>query len=193
MADSVDVLSTLKIVYSIYAWIVISLIAWFAYNIMRDGSKEGAKPAIFYTYIAILVVIGTGLHFLTYNTVPWVPYDLNRHKIKPDKVFHITYKDHTITIEDEKPMLIHCGDKVVFDAKSEDLTYGFGIFRQNGTMVAQMQVVPGSRNDLLWIFDKNGVYNIKSTEYSGPKGAFMEVKDAIRVIGCMTYDRYSMK
>jgi len=182
MADSLDVLSTLKIVYTIYAWIVISLIGWFAYNIVRDGKKEGAKPAIFYTYIAILVIIGTGLHFLTYNTVPWVPYDLNRHKITPDKVFHIIYKDHKIILP-QKPMLINCGDKVVFDAKSEDLTYGFGIFRQNGTMVTQMQVVPGSRNDLLWIFDKNGVYNIKSTEYSGPAGAYMEVKDAIKVVG----------
>jgi len=192
MADSVDVLSTLKIVYTIYALIAISLIGWFGYNITRDGTKKGPSRAIFYTYIAVLVVIGTGLHFLTYNTVPWVPYDLARHKIKPDKVFHITYKDHQIILE-ENPMIIHCGDKVVFDAKSEDLTYGFGIFRQNGSMVTQMQVVPGSRNDLLWIFDKNGVYNIRSTEYSGPKGAQMVVKDAIKVIGCKEFDRYSMK
>ena len=193
MADSIEVLHTLKVVYTIYVLIALSLIGWFAYRIRQDGKKEGVKPAIFYTYIATLVVIGTGLHFLTYNTIPWVRYDLKRDHITPDKVFHITYKDHKIILEDEKPMLIHCEDKVVFDAKSEDLTYGFGIFRQNGSLVAQMQVVPNSRNDLLWIFDKNGVYNIKSTEYSGPKGAFMEVKDAIRVIGCLDYDKYSMK
>jgi len=190
MADSIDVLGTLKIVYTIYALIVISLIAWFAVRITQEGKKTIVKPAVFYTYVATLVVIGTGLHFLTYNVVPWVPTDLNRAHIKPDRVFEITYKDHEI-IPKENPMRVQCGEKVVFEAVSEDLTYGFGIFRKNHTMVAQMQVVPGSKNDLMWEFHKNGVYYIRSTEYSGPKGAQMIVLDAIVVSGCSDYDKYS--
>jgi cytochrome c oxidase subunit 2 len=51
-------------------------------------------------------------------------------------------------------------------------------------MVAQMQVVPQSRNDLMWKFDRNGTYYIRSTEYSGPKGATMIAKDALVVTGC---------
>ena len=51
-------------------------------------------------------------------------------------------------------------------------------------MVFQMQVVPGHRNDILWEFDKNGVYTIRSTEYSGPKGVFMIIEDAVEVSGC---------
>ena len=71
-----------------------------------------------------------------------------------------------------------------FNAISNDLTYGFGIFRADHTLVAQMQVVPQSRNDLMWQFGKNGTYYVRSTEYSGPKGAKMIAKDAIVVTGC---------
>ncbi|SFP54752.1 cytochrome C oxidase subunit II [Hydrogenimonas thermophila] len=191
MADSIDVLSTLKLVYTIYALIVISLIGWFALRIMQDGKKEGAKPVVFYAYIGVLVAIGTGLHFLTYNVVPWVPIDLDRANLKADKTFHITYKDHKIEL-DEKPMKVECGKKVVFEVVSEDLTYGFGLFRKNHTMVTQMQVVPGKVNDLMWEFHKNGTYYIRSTEYSGPKGAQMIVKDAVVVSGCSENDKYAM-
>ena len=79
------------------------------------------------------------------------------------------------------------------DVTSKDLTYGFGIFRQDHTLVTQMQVVPDSRNDLMWKFGKNGTYYIRSTEYSGPKGAHMFVEDAVVVSGCDVDDTRSMK
>ena len=44
-----------------------------------------------------------------------------------------------------------------------------GVFRADHTLVAQMQVVPQSRNDLMWKFGKNGTYYVRSTEYSGPE------------------------
>jgi cytochrome c oxidase subunit 2 len=74
------------------------------------------------------------------------------------------------------------GDLVLFDVKSNDLTYGFGLFRKDNSMLFQMQVVPGHRNDILWRFEKPGVYTIRSTEYSGPKGAEMVVADAVEVV-----------
>lgn len=192
MADSIDVLAALKLIYTIYALAVISVIAYFGYRITQKGEVKPAKKGIFWTYVASLIVIGTGMHFLTYNVVPWVPMDLNRANIKAEKTFDITYKDHKI-IPNEKPMKVPCGKYVVFNAHSDDLTYGFGIFRQNNTMVAQMQVVPGSRNDLMWIFHKNGTYSVRSTEYSGPKGAQMIIEDAIVVSGCKEDDKYAMK
>ncbi len=192
MADSVDVLSTLKLVYTIYALAVISLIAWYAYRITQQGEVKPAKKAIFWTYVTVLITMGTGLHFLTFNLVPWVPMDLDRANIKSEKTFKITYKDHVITL-DEKPMRVPCNKYVIFDAYSEDLTYGFGIFRQDHSLVTQMQVVPGNGNDLMWKFGKNGTYYIRSTEYSGPKGAQMVVQDAVIVSGCQEDDTKSMK
>ncbi len=192
MADSVDVLSTLKLVYTIYALAVISLIAWYAYRITQRGEVKPAKKAIFWTYVTVLITMGTGLHFLTFNLVPWVPMDLDRANIKSEKTFKIIYKDHVITL-DEKPMRVPCNKYVIFDAYSEDLTYGFGIFRQDHSLVTQMQVVPGNGNDLMWKFGKNGTYYIRSTEYSGPKGTQMIVQDAVIVSGCQEDDTKSMK
>ena len=44
-----------------------------------------------------------------------------------------------------------------------------------------MQVVPGSTNDLVWKFEKPGKYSIRSTEYSGPKGGNILIKNAVAV------------
>jgi len=184
MADSIDVLATLKLVYGIYAFIAISLIAWFGYRITKPkDDSSGPRPAFFWTYVAVLAVIGTGLHLLTFEAVPWVPIDLNRANIEADTTFDINYEDHQMSFS-SFPMQVRCGDHVVFNATSNDLTYGFGIFRADHTLVAQMQVVPQSRNDLMWKFDKNGTYYIRSTEYSGPKGAKMVAQDALVVTGC---------
>ena len=192
MADSLDVLSALKLVYTIYAIVAISLIAWYAYRITQKGEVKPASKGIFWTYVVTLIVMGTGLHFLTFNLVPWVPMDLDRANIKAEKTFKINYKDHVITL-DENPMKVPCGKYVIFDAYSEDLTYGFGIIRKDHTLVTQMQVVPDNGNDLMWIFHKNGTYDIRSTEYSGPKGAHMVVENAVVVTGCQTDDVNSMK
>jgi cytochrome c oxidase subunit 2 len=192
MADSLDVLSTLKLVYTIYAIVAISLIGWYAYRITQVGEVKPASKGIFWTYVVTLMIMGTGLHFLTFNLVPWVPMDLDRANIKAEKTFKIVYKDHIITL-DENPMRVPCNKYVIFDAYSEDLTYGFGIFRQDHTLVTQMQVVPDNGNDLMWRFGKNGTYYIRSTEYSGPKGTQMIVQDAVVVTGCQVDDINSMK
>jgi cytochrome c oxidase subunit 2 len=52
-------------------------------------------------------------------------------------------------------------------------------------MMFQMQVVPGHANDILWVFDKPGTYTIRSTEYSGPDGWNIVLKDAV-VVSCNT-------
>jgi cytochrome c oxidase subunit II len=140
---------------------------------------------LFYTFVGILTVLGVSLHIITFNTIPWAEMDLNRSDFKPDKTFIITVKDHQFFLPSEI-IVINVNDKVLFDVRSEDLTYGFGLFRNDNSMLFQMQVVPGHRNDLLWLFDREGVYTIRSTEYSGPKGVFMIKKDAVHVISSST-------
>ena len=81
-------------------------------------------------------------------------------------------------------MIVQCNELVMFDVTSNDLTYGFGLFRDNNSMVMQMQVVPGHRNDILWKFEENESLTIRSTEYSGPEGFQMIVPNAVNVVGC---------
>ena len=181
MVDSQMVLTGQTIAYTAYCVVIILVVAWFAWRVTGKGNGKGVKPALFYTFVGFLTVLGVSLHIITYNTIPWTKVDLNRPDYKPDKTFNITVKNHQFILPADK-MIINVNDMVLFDVKSEDLTYGFGLFREDNSMLFQMQVVPGHKNDVIWHFDRPGMYTIRSTEYSGPKGVFMVVRNAVEVV-----------
>jgi cytochrome c oxidase subunit 2 len=182
MVDSQIVLNGQTIAYTCYAIVIILLMGWFGYKITRKGKGNKVSNTLFYSFTTMLVILGVSLHIITYNTIPWSPMDINRAEIKPDRVFDITVANHQFTLPSEK-LVIKVNEKVLFNVTSSDLTYGFGLFRQDNSMLFQMQVVPGHKNDILWQFSKPGIYTIRSTEYSGPKGAAMVLKDVVEVVG----------
>ena len=195
-SNSVELLAFHNVAYSIYAFIIISIIAWFGYNLTRKEAKSVVRIS-FYGYIAFLVAGGVGHHIFTYNTIPWVSQDITRHEITPDAAYKFEIENHK-WIGLPKKVVVQCGQTVEFDVQSRDLVYGFGLFRQNGTMVMQMQVNPGvdvngilDSNDILWTFRHNGSFDLTSTEYSGPdqytedgKTDLMLVKNFVEVVGC---------
>ncbi len=180
MVDTTLVLWGQTIAYTSYAIVILLLMGWFGYNISKPGKAGLVKPAIFYTFVGFLTVLGVSLHIVTYNTIPWTAIDLNRSDIQADQTFYITVENHEFTLPSEK-LKIKVGETVVFDVTSNDLTYGFGLFRKDNSMLLQMQVVPGHRNDIMWEFLQPGIYTIRSTEYSGPKGAQMILNDVVEV------------
>ncbi len=182
MPDSTTVLWGQTLAYTFYVLAILAVMAWFAKRVTEAGESRSVKPALFYSFVTLLIVIGVSLHFITYYTIPWKPMDMHRQRITPDKVFNITVASHRFQLPSEK-LHIACNDKVLFNVTSSDLTYGFGLFRPDHSMVFQMQVVPGHRNDILWQFDRPGVYTIRSTEYSGPAGIDMTLKDVV-VVSC---------
>lgn len=181
MVDSQVVLNGQTIAYSCYAVAIILLMAWFGYQISKPGKSNKVSSVLFYSFVIMLIGLGVSLHIITYNTIPWASMDLNRAEIKADKVFDITIENHQFKLPSDT-LIINVNDKAMFNVYSKDLTYGFGLFRTDNSMVFQMQVVPGHLNDILWQFDKPGVYTIRSTEYSGPKGAQMILKDVVKVV-----------
>jgi cytochrome c oxidase subunit 2 len=182
MVDSTDVLNGQALAYTLYCVAIILLIGWFGFKITRPGSIGKVKDGLFYAFVSMLVILGVSLHIVTYNTIPWASMDLNRSEIKADKVFDISVEKHHFILPQEK-MIVKCNEKILFRVTSNDLTYGFGLFRADNSMVFQMQVVPGHTNDILWQFDRAGVYSIRSTEYSGPEGVNMIEKDVV-VVSC---------
>jgi cytochrome c oxidase subunit 2 len=180
MVDSELVLNGQTLAYTSYAIVVILFILGFGYMITRPGKAGVLKTSLFIVLVVFLTVLGVSLHIVTSKTIPWVSMDLNRANITPDHVFNIIVEDHQFQLPQEK-LEMKVGEIIVFDVRSNDLTYGFGIFRQNQTMVCQMQVVPGHKNDLMWEFEEPGIYTIRSTEYSGPKGHQMILKDVVIV------------
>lgn len=181
MVDSTLVLWGQTIAYTIYVLIILSLVGWFAYKITKSEKSKEIKPALFYSLVSFLVILGVSLHIITHETIPWKPLDLNRAEITPDKTFNITVAEHKFVLPAEK-LIIKTNDKVMFNVTSDDLTYGFGLFREDNSMLFQMQVLPGHKNDILWHFEQPGVYSIRSTEYSGPSGISMIEKNVVEVI-----------
>jgi cytochrome c oxidase subunit 2 len=131
--------------------------------------------------------------FLVFNIVtlsPLVPWQrwLFWSKPTPDRTISVEFGDYQIRLPPEGPSAslrtgieVKVGQYVEFVATSDDVTYGFGVFRQDSTMVFQMQVLPGRENRIVWQFDQPGTYDVRSTEYSGPRHSDMHIPDAIRV------------
>ncbi len=178
--DSSMVLWGQTLAYTLYALAMIAVVGWFALRVTRAGTGRGVASIVFYSFTGFLVVCGVSLHMVTYKTIPWAPLDLNRASITPDRTFTITAAQHRFTLPAPK-LRAECGEKVLFNVTSKDLTYGFGLFRQDNSMLFQMQVLPGHLNDILWVFDRPGVYTIRSTEYSGPAGISMIEPDAVEI------------
>lgn len=184
MVDSNTVLWGQTIIYTCYCLAIIAVVGWFAMRITKPaGAKPTVPPKLFYGFVAFLVVTGVSLHLVTYNTIPWVKADLHGAEVSAANTFEISVADHEFTLPADQ-LEVPCGEQVKFSVTSTDLTYGFGLIRSNNSLVMQMQVVPGHANDLIWTFDRNGVYSIRSTEYSGPEGYDMVVPGAVRVTGC---------
>ena len=188
VVDSSFVLWGQTLMYTAYCLVIISLVAWFARGVTRAPSDRRVTPKVFYAWVGFLAVLGGSLHIITYNTIPWVKDDL--HGGNFTESYAISVGDHQWQLPAEQ-LEVPCGELVQFSVTSTDLTYGFGLFRDDNSMVTQMQVTPGRDNNLLWTFEKDGVFSIRSTEYSGPEGDQMVVPDAVKVTGCGTSEAAS--
>lgn len=170
------------VIYTCYALAIILLVGWFGMKVTQSGSSK-VSPKLFYGLVATLITCGVSLHLITYNTIPWTEVDLNAASLTSDTRFDISVADHKFTLP--APVLeAKCGELTEFNVTTKDLTYGFGIFRPDNSMIFQMQVVPGHDNIMKWEFAENGTFTIRSTEYSGPAGAQMIVPNSVHVTGC---------
>lgn len=131
----------------------------------------------------LLILIAVAVAFNAITLSPLVPWQRWMVWSSPEPVaeFHISVTNYTFTFPAggiQAPQ----GQPVRFVATSGDVTYGFGVFRKDGGMLFQMQVIPGYANSIVWIFDQPGTYDVRSTEYSGPLHPTMFVPDAIEVV-----------
>jgi cytochrome c oxidase subunit 2 len=170
----------LKVFYSVMVAIVLSLMVFYARGLASGRRTSLIAKVPFYGWIGSLVVAAIGFHVLTAWQVPWVGWELKRSRIKPDQEVVVNVKGHQFSLPGDG-IRIKQGEMVRFRVRSEDLTYGFGVFRENGLMEFQMQVIPGHDNDIIWAFSKPGLYSVRSTEYAGPQTWKMHAKNVIEV------------
>jgi cytochrome c oxidase subunit 2 len=131
-------------------------------------------------WLYVLIAVFLAFNAITLSPlVPWQKWLLWSHPT-PDQHISIEMEDYEIKLP-AGGIEIEADEYVELTVTSEDVSYGFGVFRPDGTMVFQMQVVPGYKNRILWKFDAPGTYDVRSTEYSGPRHPEMFIEDAIRV------------
>lgn len=133
------------------------------------------------TWLWVLVAIALVFNAVTLSPlVPWQQW-LLWSRPEPAQRVQIEMGDYQIRLPPEG-IRLRANEFVEFTATSTDVTYGFGVFRSDGTMVFQMQVLPGHINRLMWKFDSPGTYDVRSTEYSGPQHSEMFLPGAIHVL-----------
>ncbi len=179
------VTDSIRLFFGIYFLLVCMFLVWFIFKVKRkgNGGKEEPETGIDKReigFFAILVTIVIIAHVVTLsNWVPWQQWRLWSNPI-PVEQFEIEVGDYEFNFP-EKPMTVIAGQFVEFTLTSRDVTYGFGVFRQDGTLVFQLQVLPGYTNQYVWNFSEPGYYDVRSTEYSGSKHSDMFEKNAIHV------------
>lgn len=133
-------------------------------------------------FLLVLAAVAVGFNVVTLSPlVPWQSWTV-WNPPQPVAEYAIHVENYTFRMP-AGGISVPVAQPVRFVATSGDVTYGFGVFRKDGGMVFQMQVIPGYRNSVVWIFDAPGSYDVRSTEYSGPLHPTMFLADAIRVVG----------
>ncbi len=130
----------------------------------------------------LFVLIGVFLAVNVITLSPLIPWQkwLLWSSPEPDRTVRVEFGDYEIRLPAEG-IEARVGEYVEFVATSDDVTYGLGVFRKDGSMVFQEQVLPGRENRIIWKFDEAGLYDVRSTEYSGPRHSEMYVPGAINV------------
>lgn len=130
----------------------------------------------------LFILIGVFLVFNIITLSPPIPWQqwLFWSNPTPDQTVVVEFGDYEIGLPSDG-IEAKVGQYVEFAATSTDVTYGLGVFRKDNSLVFQMQVLPGRENRIVWKFDEPGIYDVRSTEYSGPRHSEMYVLDAIRV------------
>lgn len=131
----------------------------------------------------LFVLVGVFVIFNVITLSPLVPWQkwLLWSKPAPEQRVDVEFGDYEIRLPADG-VEVKANEFVEFVATSTDVTYGLGVFRQDGSMVFQMQVLPGHENRIIWRFDEPGIYDVRSTEYSGPRHSEMLVREAITVV-----------
>ena len=168
------------VLYSIYVFSVLTLMVWFVRALTAQKKVSLKFKISVYVWITFIIVSVLTFHGFIHLKFPWTRWQILNKSVVPKEEIKINIADYKFHLP-KNPIILKVNEPVKFTAFSEDVTYGFGVFRRDGTMVFQMQVVPGHKNQLIWIFQKKGEYTIRSTEYSGPENWKMVLKDAIIV------------
>lgn len=150
-------------------WVTVSFVAviascfgWVLVNSKGGAALESIAPKAYKLRSLLFIVALLAGAVLAYKTMkPWPHNAVAEPTVKR---FHINSMQWAWELEPEQ---LVAGDEIEFLVTSKDVNHGFGLYDPNGTLVAQVQAMPGFENRVRYRLVTPGTYQILCMEYCG--------------------------
>ncbi|MGI0090196.1 MAG: hypothetical protein ACREBS_00660 [Nitrososphaerales archaeon] len=123
-------------------------------------------------WVILIVVI-----FIAFSlsTISYLPYPYAHSNVKPTMTVDVQAAQFAWCLSPtpdfgkncQSPYNIPVGNTVLFMVKSIDTTHGFGVYDSQGSILFQVQVMPGFTNSIMYQFTTPGIYYVRCLEFCG--------------------------
>jgi cytochrome c oxidase subunit II len=123
-------------------------------------------------WVVIIIVV---LAVFSISTLGYLPYPYAHPNIKPTMIVDVQAQQFSWCLETNFTTPPSCvvnypipvGNTVLFNVTSVDVTHGFGVYDSAGTILFQVQVMPGFYNNIMYQFTTPGTYYVRCLEFCG--------------------------
>lgn len=148
----------------------LTAVVWSTRHPEEKDTHGLAKYEKHWTIIIFVVFIAFSL-----STIPFLPYPYAHSNVKPDMIVHVQARQFAWCLTNSSYWGVNCaseyqipvGSTVQFEVNSSDTTHGFGVYDTGGTLLFQVQVMPGFLNNITYTFQNSGIYYIRCLEFCG--------------------------
>ncbi|MDD8017077.1 MAG: hypothetical protein PHP42_01765 [Bacteroidota bacterium] len=146
-------------------WIISTVIVIAAFVVVYLHSKVKPSSITYeiinsrrFKFFYIVVILFLALFFVALSYTPYT------REGKADEIIGVKARMFSFVLTKDT---VDCGKLIEFRVAAEDVTHGFGMYDSAGTLLGQVQAMPGYINRLRIQFDTPGKYNIFCLEYCG--------------------------
>lgn len=146
------------------------LIVVLAVYLLRSGREAvvGANKAVYavrkFYAAGLFLVLASTLAF-TLTKTPYKAFGQER----PAVVVEVTGRmwQWQLGAQGAGPLEVPANRLVEFAVTAADVNHGFGVYDDQGNLIAQTQAMPGYTNRLRMVFPRPGTYHVLCMEYCG--------------------------
>jgi Heme/copper-type cytochrome/quinol oxidases, subunit 2 len=152
-------------------------------SLRRGRSREGVAQMSLTRAAEVAWLIGVGIVWLTINlfSIPWIPWlQAGAQQTAVDGEAQVVQVDAYMWGYKITPMEVRKGP-VKFVARALDTIHSLAIYTPDGRLLTTIMLMPGMREEVTIVFDREGEYVVRCLEYCGDGHGYMYSK--ISVVG----------
>lgn len=169
--------------------VVIAIFIW--YKAKEEGDGKLVKKKLYKIrsgYFVVLLTVLVVLLGFTLNELPYFESNGGKDAKPADLTVSVmgiqwawifaegTIEDNGLDFAGQYDLVYPANKLIEFQVTANDVNHGFGIYDEDGRLLAQTQVMPGYVNRLRYTFKKPGTYHIICMEYCGAAHQIMMSK-----------------